>query len=194
MAPIPLLFPPKYSNSSSDMDVVAICRPGYALSIDHAASKGATMHRQVGVHYMKIFYFFSRVKSLFTKFWSSAVRDQKSAKHCAKRIAPSKQRKGLGGCGAKGALLGRNTHANTPTHAHACTPMRFAHPNASTQQHHAAQHCADRHPSPMHPYPYGWETHCPLTHSTLRKHTAQRGTCVAQSIGSLNRVRFYSLR
>jgi len=28
------------------------------LSIDHASSKGATMHGQVGVHYMKILNFF----------------------------------------------------------------------------------------------------------------------------------------
>ena len=133
------------------------------------------MHRQVGVHYMKIFYFFSGLKSLFTKFWSSAVRDQKSAKHCARRIAPSKQRKGLGFVQRKGALLGRNANANTPTHAHACTPMRFAHPNASTQQHHAAQHCADSHPTPMHPYPYGWEITLNLLHIAPCANTPRKG-------------------
>ena len=69
----------------------------------------------------KFLKFFSGPKSLFTKFWSSAVRDQKSAKQCAKRIAPSKQRKGLGLCSAKGWVVGAqrpNTHANTRTHLH----------------------------------------------------------------------------
>ena len=90
------------------------------------------MHGQVGVYYMKgggllhenFLKFFSGPKSLFTKFWSSAVRDQKSAKQCAKRIAPSKQRKGLGLRGAKG--LGRwgakaqHTRQHMHTLVHQC--------------------------------------------------------------------------
>ena len=146
----------------------------------------------------KIFCNFFCTKSLFTKFWSSAVRDQKSAKQCAKRIAPSKQRKRLGLCGAKG--LGRwgakaqHPRQHTHTLAHQCALRIPTLQHNSVTLHSIVQTAIPRPCIPTHTV----GKHIALLHIAPCATHRAKGTCLvscaAQSIVSLNRVRFYNPR